>query len=95
MQNDPVSVKMPKVNGDDLRTDLQMTTSPKMGAVLDVLLSEVLEDPERNTREYLLERAQALQNFDLAELRAQAKEVIEEKREEDDKKIKHKYLKNK
>lgn len=95
VQNDPVSVKMLKVNGDDLRTDLQMAPSPKMGAVLDVLLSEVLEDPERNTREYLLERAKKLQNFDLAELRTQAKELIEEKREEEDKKIKHKYLRNK
>ena len=93
VQNDPISVKMLKVNGDDLRTKLKMEPSPKMGAVLDVLLSEVLEDPERNTLEYLLERAQKLQDFNLEELRIQAKEIIEEKREEDDKKIKRKYLK--
>ena len=95
VQNDPISVKMLKVNGDDLLRDLQMTPSPKMGALLDVLLSEVLEDPERNTRDYLLARAKILNDFDLEELRTQAKEVIEEKREEDDKKIKRKYLKNK
>jgi len=95
VQNDPVSVKMLKINGDDLRTDLKMEPSPKMGAVLDVLLSEVLEEPERNTREYLLDRAQKLKDFNLEELRMQAKEVIEEKREEEDKKIKRKYLKNK
>jgi len=95
VQNDPISVKMLKINGDDLLADLQMVPSPKMGALLDVLLSEVLEDPERNTKEYLLERAQKLQDFNLEELRAQAKEVIEEKRVEDDKNIKRKYLKNK
>ncbi len=95
VQNDPVSVKMLSINGNDLLSELKMTPSPKMGAVLDVLLSEVLEDPERNTREYLLERAIKLKDFDLEELRVQAKEVIEEKREEEDKKIKRKYLKNK
>jgi len=95
VQNDPISAKMLKINGDDLRVDLQMEPSPKMGAVLDVLLSEVLEDPDRNTREYLLSRAQKLKDFNLEELRAQAKELIEEKREEEDKNIKRKYLKNK
>jgi len=95
VQNDPISVKMLKINGDDLLRDLKMTPSPKMGAVLDVLLSEVLDDPERNNRDYLLDRAGKLQDFNLEELRAQAKEVIEEKREEDDKRIKRKYLKNK
>ena len=95
VQNDPISVKMLKINGDDLRTDLQLEPSPKMGAILDVLLSEVLEDPERNTKEYLLERASKLQDFNLEELRFQAKELIEEKREEEDKNIKRKYLKNK
>lgn len=95
VQNDPVSVKMLKISGDDLQSDLHMTPSPKMGAVLDVLLSEVLEDPERNTKEYLLARAQKLQELDLEELRVQAKEIIKEKREADDLNIKHKYLKNK
>jgi len=95
VQNDPVSVKMLKINGNDLVSELKMEPSPKMGAVLDVLLSEVIEDPTRNNKEYLLERAQKLKEFDLAELRTQAKEIIEEKREEEDKKIKHKYLKNK
>jgi len=95
VQNDPISVKMLKVNGDDLLSELKMTPSPKMGAVLDVLLFEVLEDPERNTREYLLDQARLLKDLDLEDLRAKAKEVIDEKREEDDKKIKRKYLKNK
>lgn len=95
VQNDPISAKMLKISGDDLLNDLKMEPSPKMGAVLDVLLAEVLEDPEHNTKEYLLKRAQKLQDFNLEELRAKAKELIEEKREEEDKKIKRKFLKNK
>ncbi len=93
VQNDPISAKMLKINGDDLQKELKMAPSPKMGAVIDVLLAEVLEDPEKNNREGLLLRARELENFNLAELRAQAKELIEEKREEEDKNIKKKYIK--
>ncbi len=93
VQNDPISAKMLKINGDDLKTDLGMVPSPKMGAIIDVLLAEVLEDPEKNTRDNLLERAKQLQDFNLEELRSQAKELIEEKREEEDKSLKKKYIK--
>lgn len=93
VQNDPISAKMLKVNGDDLQKELKMIPSPKMGAIIDVLLAEVLEDPEKNDRKILLARAQELENFNLAELRVQAKELIEEKREEEDKNIKKKYIK--
>ncbi|MDD3711240.1 MAG: HD domain-containing protein [Patescibacteria group bacterium] len=91
VQNDPVSVKMLKVNGDIMISELKMKSGPKMGAILDVLLAEVLEDPKLNTKKYLLKRVKELDKMDLAELRLQAKEVIEEKREEDDKDIKKKF----
>lgn len=93
VQHDPVSVKMLKINGDDLIKELQMIPSPKMGAILDVLLAEVLEDPGRNEREYLLDRAEKLQALELADLRLSAQELIEEKRDAEDLKIKSKYLK--
>lgn len=95
VQNDPVSVKMLKINGDNLMAEFNFPPGPIIGALLDVLLSEVLEDPQRNTKEYLLDRARQLQAFNLEELRAQAQEVIQEKRIEDDQKMKSKYLKNK
>ena len=47
------------VSGKDL-ISLGMMPGKKMGEVLMELLREVLEDPEKNTREYLLERAKAL-----------------------------------
>ncbi len=91
VQNDPVSVKMLKVNGDILISDLKMEAGPKMGAILEVLLAEVLESPEINNKKILLGRAQELDKLNLKELREKAKEVIEEKRKEDDRGIKNKF----
>jgi len=91
VQNDPVSVKMLKINGNDIIKILKITPGPKIGAILDVLLGEVLEDPERNNLVWLKKRAKELSQFELEELRLQAKEVIEEKRAEEDKLIKKQY----
>lgn len=91
VQNDPISVKMLKVDGSDLMSVLKIEPSPKVGALLDVLLAEVIEDPEKNTKEQLLERAEVLKQFNLEELRSKAKEVIEEKNREEDKNIKKQF----
>lgn len=91
VQNDPVSVKMLAINGHDLMEIIKLVPSPKIGAILDVLLAEVIEDPKLNTRDFLLERSRALQKFDLEELRLQAKEKIESKREEDDNNLKKSF----
>ncbi|MFZ4631574.1 MAG: CCA tRNA nucleotidyltransferase [Patescibacteria group bacterium] len=91
VQNDPVSVKMLKINGDDIIKFLKIIPGPKIGALLDVLLSEVLEDPELNNVAWLKKRVKELNEFDLEELRLKAKEVIEEKRVEEDKQIKKIY----
>jgi len=85
---DPVSVKMLKINGTDLMEILKIAPGPKIGAILDCLLAEVLEDPALNTAEHLQKRAEFFDKMELVELRAKAKEVIEEKREEDDKSLK-------
>lgn len=84
VQNDPVSVKMLAINGNDLMSEIGLEPSPKIGATLDVLLAEVIEDPELNKKEYLIQKARELQEFKVEELRQQAKEKIEERREEDD-----------
>jgi poly(A) polymerase/tRNA nucleotidyltransferase (CCA-adding enzyme) len=91
VQNDPVSVKMLKINGGDLMNILKIEPSPKIGTILDVLLSEVIEDPKLNTKKYLEKKAKELNEMDAGTLREKAKEVIEEKREEDDKKIKKEF----
>lgn len=91
VQSDPVSVKMLKINGSDLMEQLKIPPSPKIGAILDVLLSEVIENPELNTQEYLSQRALALNSLDLDALRAQAKDIISDKQQQDDRQIKKNY----
>jgi poly(A) polymerase/tRNA nucleotidyltransferase (CCA-adding enzyme) len=91
VQNDPVSVKMLKVNGEDVMRLLNIPPGPTIGAILDVLLSDVVEEPELNVKEILEKRVLELAALPLAELRQKAKEVIEEKREEDDKKFRLKH----
>lgn len=91
VQNDPISVKMLKVKGDDIMKILDIAPGPKIGAILDVLLGEVLEDPELNNKAWLEKRVKELNEFNLEELRLKAKEVIAEKREEEDKTIKRQY----
>ena len=87
----PISAKMLKVNGDDLMKLLKITPGPKIGAILDVLLSEVIDNPDLNTKEYLEKRSVELNSLDPAQLREQAKEKIEEKKMEDDEELKKEF----
>ena len=91
VSNDPLSVKMLKVGGQDLMSELKLTPGPKIGAILDVLLAEAIENPAINIRETLLSRAKILMEHDLEKLRILAKERIEEKREADNKAIKQQH----
>ena len=52
---DPLSVKDLAVKGDDLLA-AGVRPGPEVGETLERLLTEVLEDPTRNTRDYLLSR---------------------------------------
>ena len=91
VSKDAVSVKMLKINGTDLMKKIKIAPGPKIGAILDVLLAEVIEDAKKNDQKQLLLRAEELNKKDLTGLRAMAKEKIEEKKEEDDKEIKEKH----
>jgi tRNA nucleotidyltransferase (CCA-adding enzyme) len=91
ISNDPLSVKMLKVNGNDLMRKLTLEPGPKIGAILDVLLSEVIDDPKKNDKKVLLARTKELDKENINQLRKMAKEKIEEKKEEEDQEIKAKY----
>ncbi len=54
-----VSVKELKINGNDLK-GLGVKPGPVMGEILDELLQEVLDDPSKNTPEYLRNRVTKL-----------------------------------
>ena len=91
VRKDPISVKMLKINGDILMKDLGLEPGPKIGAILDVLLSEVLDDPKLNTKKHLLKRAKELNKENLKQLRDWAREKIEEEQDKEDKEIKKQY----
>jgi len=79
------------VNGNDLMENLKLEPGPKIGAILDVLLSGVMDEPKKNKKEVLLVRAKELMRENLSKLREMAKEKIEERKEEEDQEIKSKY----
>jgi len=86
-----ISVKMLKINGNDLIKELNMKPGPKIGAILEVLLAEVIEDAEKNKKVHLLKRSEELEKEDLKKLQKLAKVKIEHKKEEDDEEIKKKH----
>lgn len=90
VQHDPISVKMLKVSGNDLMKILGIEPGPKIGLILNYLLSEVIDDPSKNTREHLEERVKELSSKSPDELRA-ALEKIEKAREKEDEEMMKKY----
>lgn len=80
VMHDPVSRKQLAVDGKDLLEELEMSPGPRLGAVIDALFEEVLDDPTRNDREKLLARAQELNTLsdkELEQLRLASKEKYE------------------
>jgi tRNA nucleotidyltransferase (CCA-adding enzyme) len=59
VMRDPVSVGMLKIDGNRL-IEMGFAPGPEMGWVLHALLEEVLDDPTKNTEEYLENRTKEL-----------------------------------
>jgi poly(A) polymerase/tRNA nucleotidyltransferase (CCA-adding enzyme) len=57
---DPISVSMLKTDGAHIMHTTGEAPGPRIGWVLHALLEEVLDDPTRNTQEYLDERVKSL-----------------------------------
>lgn len=70
VRRDPISPKMLKINGDELMPLLNIKPSPRVGQILNILLDEVMEEPENNTKKYLERRAHELNNLSDSELAA-------------------------
>ena len=81
VSRDPISVKMLKVNGNDVMSLLNIKPGPKVGLVLNALLWEVLEEPKRNKKEYLEKRIKELGQVPDENLREIGKKVEEKKME--------------
>ncbi len=95
VKTDPISAKMLKVNGEDLMKWLKVPAGRLIGQIIAVLLEEVLENPERNMRDYLLDRSKILAKMTSEELEAM-KKIAQHKasaaQEAIDEEIKKKYF---
>jgi putative nucleotidyltransferase with HDIG domain len=84
---DPISLKMLKTDGKRIMDVTQETAGPKIGYVLHALFDEVLEDPSKNTEEYLDARATLLVKLSDIELRLLGQSGKEEMEEKNKKKV--------
>ena len=91
---DPISVGQLKINGEFMIKELGITPGPKMGWILNALLEEVLDAPEKNTVEHLSELTKSLNMLGDSELRVlgdRGKEKKEELEEEEVEKLHAKH----
>ncbi len=85
---DPVSVSMLKIDGKKIMDIAQIAPGPIIGFTLHALLEEVLEDPTKNTEEYLESKALQLVYLPIEELKALGESGRESKEEADEEEIK-------
>jgi putative nucleotidyltransferase with HDIG domain len=87
---DPISVGQLKINGEFMIKELGIAPGPRMGWILNALLEEVLDAPEKNTVEHLSELVKSLNMLgdeELKTLGVRGKEKKEELEEEEVKKL--------
>ncbi|MDP3989465.1 MAG: HD domain-containing protein [bacterium] len=91
---DPITVGMLKVDGNILLKELGMKPGPRIGWILHALLEDVLEDPARNTKEYLVSRVTELEKLNDTELKIKGEVGRDRQHEAEEyeiKKIRKKY----
>jgi tRNA nucleotidyltransferase (CCA-adding enzyme) len=91
---DPIDLKMLKINGQKIMEVTNSKPGPKLGLILNALMGEVLENPALNTEDILVSRATILMDLDIETLRGLAKKGIEgmdDREEEGMKAIKSKF----
>jgi len=81
---DPVSVSMLKINGARIMEISHEKPGPRIGWVLHALLEEVLDDPSKNTSEYLEKRSVELLQLPEKELKELGEKGKDRRAEEDE-----------
>jgi tRNA nucleotidyltransferase (CCA-adding enzyme) len=84
---DPISVKQLKINGADIMKLTSKPAGPHIGFILDILLSEVLEDPKLNNQEHLEKRVHELHALEAKELEGMGREARQKNALEDEKEV--------
>ena len=94
VSKDPISVKMLKINGNDIIKTLKIEPGQKIGQFLDILLEEVLKDPNNNKKLYLINKLKELNKLNekqLIALTKNARQNIKKVETKQDKMTKEKY----
>jgi poly(A) polymerase/tRNA nucleotidyltransferase (CCA-adding enzyme) len=81
VSQDPISVKMLKIDGKDLMKLLKIKPGPKIGMFLDILLGHVLADPKKNKKDLLEKELKKLAKLSDKELSS----LVDQSRKERDK----------
>lgn len=78
---DPISVKRLKVSGREIMDLLKIKPGPKIGHILNILLGEVINNPQENKKTNLKKRVKELGKLEDQELVKIAKKAIKEREE--------------
>jgi poly(A) polymerase/tRNA nucleotidyltransferase (CCA-adding enzyme) len=81
VEHDPIHPKMLCVRGDDVMKILSIPPGPKVGQILAILLEEVLDDPQKNDKNYLEVRILNLGSLPDNELKKLAEKAKRKKEE--------------
>ncbi|MDO8486178.1 MAG: CCA tRNA nucleotidyltransferase [Candidatus Staskawiczbacteria bacterium] len=81
VSQDPISVKMLKISGNDIINILKIQPGPKIGQILDILLGYVLDDPKNNKKEILEKEVEKLGKLEDKKLKDLAEKSKKDKTE--------------
>jgi len=84
---DPISVAMLKINGSKIMEVTKLEPGPKIGYILNALLEGVLEDPKKNTNEYLESSAVKMALLSDIELKKLGESAVNKREAEENKEI--------
>lgn len=92
VSNDPISVKMLAIKGDELIDELKIEPGPKVGLILNTLLAEVLDDPAKNTKKNIKKRIHELDKKTPEQLEKSLERVNKALEEEEKERMKKYYV---
>ena len=68
VSQDPIDVKKLKINGSRIMEILKIEPGPKIGRIFNVLLTEILDNPEKNKKKHLEDKVKELGELSDSEL---------------------------
>jgi poly(A) polymerase/tRNA nucleotidyltransferase (CCA-adding enzyme) len=87
VMRDPISVSMLKIDGRKIMEVAQIGPGPKIGQILNALLEQVLENPEKNTSDYLEAETKRMALLSDEELKKLGESAMEKREKEEEKEI--------